>query len=87
MYMIKYSGGYDMEIAQVFNNNIKAYGSVASLENSTIKSSVATKSNEASSSVSPLSGKYTYAMGQDGKRYILQLRIDIATMSTFSKLA
>ncbi len=80
-----------MEITQVLNNSIKAYSSGSSLENSastsTIKNSDATKSNETSSSVSPLSGKYTYAMGQDGKRYILQLRIDISTMSTFSKLA
>lgn len=37
--------------------------------------------------LSPLSSRYTYAMGQDGKRYILQLRIDIASVNGFSALA
>ena len=39
------------------------------------------------SSLSPLSSRYTYAIGRDGKRYILQLRIDIASVRAFSVLA
>ena len=39
------------------------------------------------SSLSPLSSRYTYAIGRDGKRYILQLRIDIASVRAFSALA
>lgn len=39
------------------------------------------------SSLSPLSSRYTYAIGKDGKRYILQLRIDIASVRAFSALA
>jgi len=34
-----------------------------------------------------LSSKYTYAMGNDGKRYVLQLRIDIARLGGVSELA
>ncbi len=37
--------------------------------------------------LSPLSSRYTYAIGRDGKRYILQLRIDIASVRAFSALA
>ena len=39
------------------------------------------------SSLSPLSSRYTYAIGRDGKKYILQLRIDIASIRAFSALA
>ena len=39
------------------------------------------------SSLSPLSSRYTYAIGKDGKKYILQLRIDIASDRAFSALA
>lgn len=37
--------------------------------------------------LSPLSSRYTYAIGKDGKKYILQLRIDIASVRAFSALA
>lgn len=40
-----------------------------------------------SSALSPLSSRYTYAIGRDGKKYILQLRIDIASVRAFSALA
>lgn len=34
-----------------------------------------------------LSSKYTYAVGNDGKRYVLQLRIDIARLGDINELA
>ncbi|ASJ21410.1 hypothetical protein [Brachyspira hampsonii] len=39
------------------------------------------------SGISPLSSRYTYAIGRDGKRYVLQLRIDISSVRAFSSLA
>lgn len=45
------------------------------------------KISQQGSGISPLSSRYTYAMGRDGKRYILQLRIDIAAVRAFSSLA
>ena len=45
------------------------------------------KNTNQSSALSPLSSRYTYAIGRDGKKYILQLRIDIASSRTFSALA
>ncbi|WP_157154820.1 hypothetical protein [Brachyspira murdochii] len=45
------------------------------------------KLNQQMSGISPLSSRYTYAIGQDGKRYILQLRIDISSVRAFSSLA
>lgn len=40
---------------------------------------------EVAQSISSLSSRYTYAMGRDGKRYVLQLTIDIAQNSLNSK--
>ncbi len=34
-----------------------------------------------------LSSKYTYAIGNDGKRYVLQLRIDVVRLDNVSELA
>ena len=45
------------------------------------------KVSQQGSGISPLSSRYTYAIGRDGKRYVLQLRIDIASVRTFSSLA
>ncbi|ADG71283.1 hypothetical protein [Brachyspira murdochii] len=45
------------------------------------------KLSQQMSGISPLSSRYTYAIGQDGKRYILQLRIDISSVRAFSSLA
>ena len=39
------------------------------------------------SGISPLSSRYTYAIGRDGKRYVLQLRIDISSVKAFSSMA
>lgn len=45
------------------------------------------KVSQQGSGISPLSSRYTYAIGRDGKRYVLQLRIDIASVRAFSSLA
>ncbi|MEI0485371.1 hypothetical protein R4K89_01430 [Brachyspira intermedia] len=45
------------------------------------------KISQQGSSISPLSSRYTYAIGRDGKRYVLQLRIDISSVRAFSSLA
>ena len=45
------------------------------------------KISQQGSGISPLSSRYTYAIGRDGKRYVLQLRIDIASVRAFSSLA
>lgn len=55
--------------------------------NTESQTSSSAKSVNQNSSLSPLSSRYTYAIGRDGKRYILQLRIDIASVRAFSALA
>ena len=45
------------------------------------------KISQQGSGISPLSSRDTYAIGRDGKRYVLQLRIDIASVRAFSSLA
>ena len=45
------------------------------------------KISQQGSGISPLSSRYTYAIGRDGKRYVLQLRIDISSVKAFSSLA
>ncbi|WP_297204899.1 hypothetical protein [uncultured Brachyspira sp.] len=45
------------------------------------------KVSQQGSGISPLSSRYTYAIGRDGKRYVLQLRIDISSVRAFSSLA
>lgn len=55
--------------------------------NTESQTSSSAKSVNQNSSLYPLSSRYTYAIGRDGKRYILQLRIDIASVRAFSALA
>lgn len=81
-----------MTINSISNNAAIRLQNVASKPN--IETQTATKpvqniNNNANqnSSLSPLSSRYTYAIGRDGKRYILQLRIDIASVRAFSALA
>ncbi len=80
-----------MTINSISNNTAIRLQPVASKPN--IETQTATKPvqniNNANqnSSLSPLSSRYTYAIGRDGKRYILQLRIDIASVRAFSALA
>ena len=45
---------------------------------------VATKQAQAPTA---LSSKYTYAIGNDGRRYVLQLRIDVVRLDNVSELA
>lgn len=45
------------------------------------------KMSQQMNGISPLSSRYTYAIGRDGKRYVLQLRIDISSVRAFSSLA
>ena len=80
-----------MTINSISNNTAIRLQPVASKPN--IETQTATKPvqniNNANqnSSLSPLSSRYTYAIGKDGKKYILQLRIDIASVRAFSTLA
>lgn len=80
-----------MTINSISNNTAIRLQPVASKPN--IETQTATKPvqniNNANqnSSLYPLSSRYTYAIGRDGKRYILQLRIDIASVRAFSALA
>ncbi len=54
-------------------------------ENIKVQNPVNIKNTE--SGISPLSSRYTYAIGSDGKRYVLQLKIDISSVRVFSSLA
>lgn len=77
-----------MTINSISNNTAIRLQPVASKPN--IETQTATKPVQninQNSSFSPLSSRYTYAIGRDGKRYILQLRIDIASVRAFSVLA
>ena len=80
-----------MTINSISNNTAIRLQPVASKPN--IETQTATKPvqniNNANqnSSLSPLSSRHTYAIGKDGKKYILQLRIDIASVRAFSALA
>lgn len=44
-------------------------------------------SSSSSSSAADLSSKYTYAIGNDGIKYVLQLRIDVVSLGSVSELA
>lgn len=77
-----------MTINSISNNTAIRLQPVASKPN--IETQTATKPVQninQNSSLYPLSSRYTYAIGRDGKRYILQLRIDIASVRAFSALA
>ncbi len=49
------------------------------------RNNVQNTQTEVAQSISSLSSRYTYAMGRDGKRYVLQLTIDIAQNTLNSK--
>lgn len=79
-----------MTINNISSNNtgIKIQSLASKPNTETIKQVKNTSQNiNQNSSLSPLSSRYTYAIGRDGKRYILQLRIDIASVRAFSALA
>lgn len=76
-----------MDINQTSNNI--ALRPIQNLKSATVEQNTETPkvSYNANQALSQLSSRYTYAMGQDGRRYILQLRIDIASVRGFSTLA
>ena len=79
-----------MTINNISSNNtaIKIQSLAPKPNTETIKQVKNTSQNiNQNSSLSPLSSRYTYAIGKDGKKYILQLRIDIASVRAFSALA
>lgn len=79
-----------MTINNISSNNtaIKIQSLASKSNTETIKQVKNTSQNiNQNSSLSPLSSRYTYAIGKDGKKYILQLRIDIASVRAFSALA
>lgn len=79
-----------MTINNISSNNtaIKIQSLASKSNTETIKRVKNTSQNiNQNSSLSPLSSRYTYAIGKDGKKYILQLRIDIASVRAFSALA
>lgn len=82
-----------MTINNISSNNtantaIKIQSLASKPNTETIKQIKNTSQNiNQNSSLSPLSSRYTYAIGKDGKKYILQLRIDIASVRAFSALA
>lgn len=79
-----------MTINNISSNNtaIKIQSLALKPNTETIKQVKNTSQNiNQNSSLSPLSSRYTYAIGKDGKKYILQLRIDIASVRAFSALA
>ena len=81
-----------MTINSISNNaaiRLQNMASKPNIETQTAKKPVQNINNNVNqnSSLSPLSSRYTYAIGRDGKRYILQLRIDISSVRAFSALA
>ena len=73
---------------------INKIGNMQTVSSSAPKSSISVqninnpqKVSQQGSGIYPLSSRYTYAIGRDGKRYVLQLRIDIASVRAFSSLA
>ena len=76
-----------MTISGISSNNAMQMSATSLNTKPNIVEVKPTNINQQAQSLSPLSSRYTYAMGRDGKRYILQLRIDIASVRAFSALA
>ncbi|MBW5397801.1 hypothetical protein [Brachyspira pilosicoli] len=76
-----------MTISGISSNNVMQMSATSINTKPNIVEVKPTNVNQQAQSLSPLSSRYTYAMGRDGKRYILQLRIDIASVRAFSTLA
>lgn len=76
-----------MTINSISNNTAIRLQPMASKPNIETQTAKPVQNINQNSSLSPLSSRYTYAIGRDGKRYILQLRIDIASVRAFSALA
>lgn len=76
-----------MTISGISSNNVMQISATSINTKPNIVEVKPTNMNQQAQNMSPLSSRYTYAMGRDGKRYILQLRIDIASVRAFSTLA
>lgn len=76
-----------MTISGISSNNVMQMSATSINTKTNIVEVKPTNMNQQAQNMSPLSSRYTYAMGRDGKRYILQLRIDIASVRAFSTLA
>lgn len=78
-----------MTVNRINNNNIQQSVQVPTPKQNTAASNPTNiqKISQQGSGLSPLSSRYTYAIGRDGKRYVLQLRIDISSVRAFSSLA
>lgn len=76
-----------MTISGISSNNVMPMSATSINTKTNIVEVKPTNMNQQAQNMSPLSSRYTYAMGRDGKRYILQLRIDIASVRAFSTLA
>ena len=76
-----------MTISGISSNNVMQMSATSINTKPNIVEVKPTNMNQQAQNMSPLSSRYTYAMGRDGKRYILQLRIDIASVRGFSTLA
>ncbi|MEI0843494.1 hypothetical protein [Brachyspira pilosicoli] len=76
-----------MTISGISSNNVMPMSATSINTKPNIVEVKPTNMNQQAQNMSPLSSRYTYAMGRDGKRYILQLRIDIASVRAFSTLA
>ena len=76
-----------MTISGISSNNVMQMSVTSINTKPNIVEVKPTNMNQQAQNMSPLSSRYTYAMGRDGKRYILQLRIDIASVRAFSTLA
>lgn len=76
-----------MTISGISSNNVMQMSATSINTKPNVVEVKPTNMNQQAQNMSPLSSRYTYAMGRDGKRYILQLRIDIASVRAFSTLA
>ena len=76
-----------MTISGISSNNVMQMSATSINTKPNIVEVKPTNMNQQAQNMSPLSSRYTYAMGRDGKRYILQLRIDITSVRAFSTLA
>lgn len=75
-----------MTVNKISNINNTQTAPVQAVPQKTAQTNIQ-KISQQGSGISPLSSRYTYAIGRDGKRYVLQLRIDISSVKAFSSMA
>ena len=79
-----------MEITKILSgmkNQTQASVPVSSSAIETQTASTVSTATKQTQAPAALSSKYTYAIGNDGKRYVLQLRIDVVRLDNVSELA